>query len=69
MLVLPERAVRLNESGGEILSLCDGKRTARDIADALRERHPDVPALENDVHQFLAEMRRLGALEHGDAPA
>jgi len=66
MLVLPERAVRLNGSGGEILALCDGKRSAREIADALRKRHPDVQNIENDVHHFLAEMRRLGALEHND---
>jgi len=66
MLVLPERAVRLNDSGGEILALCDGERTAREIAGELRRRHPEVPAVEDDVHHFLAEMRRLGALEHGD---
>ena len=66
MVVLPERAVRLNESGSEILALCDGERTAREIAGELQRRHPEVHSLEDDVHDFLAEMGRLGALEHGD---
>ncbi len=66
MVVLPERAVRLNQSGSEILALCDGERTAREIAGELQRRHPEVHSLEDDVHDFLAEMRRLGAVEHGD---
>jgi len=62
-VVLPERAVRLNDSGREILDLCDGKRSADAIARTLRLRHPEVEAIEPDVHGFLAEMERLGVLE------
>jgi pyrroloquinoline-quinone synthase len=63
LVVLPERAVKLAGSGREILSLCDGKRTAIAIAAALRERHPDVARLADDVHDFLDEMVKLGVLE------
>ncbi len=69
LVVLPERAVKLNESGREILSLCDGSRTAASIATTLRERHPDVTGLVHDVHHFLEEMTRLGVLEAADARA
>jgi pyrroloquinoline-quinone synthase len=63
LVVLPERAVKLNESGVEILSLCAGESTAEAIASQLRSRHSDVPELESDVHRFIEEMTRLGVLE------
>lgn len=63
LVVLSERAVRLNPSGREILGLCDGSRSCVEVAAALRARHPAVPELEADVHVFLGEMRRLGVLE------
>ena len=63
LVVLPERAVRLNESGREILSLCDGGRSAIEIAAELRRRHPDAEDVESDVHTFVDRMRKLGVLE------
>lgn len=60
--VLPERGVRVNDSGCEILALCDGTRTAAAIASELRTRHPDVAHVADDVHDFLGEMQRLGVL-------
>ncbi|MEM7409708.1 MAG: pyrroloquinoline-quinone synthase PqqC [Myxococcota bacterium] len=69
MVVLPERAVRLGGSGREILSLCDGQRSAIEIVDTLRARHPDVDQLADDVHAFLGEMTRLGVLVAPDADA
>ena len=63
MVVLPERAVRLNPSGDEILTLCDGSRSALDVASELQNRHPEVARLEEDVHAFLSEMEGLGVLE------
>jgi pyrroloquinoline-quinone synthase len=63
LVVLPERAVRVNTSGREILDRCDGVRTAEGIAEGLRREHPEVAELENDVHEFLEEMERLGVLE------
>jgi pyrroloquinoline-quinone synthase len=62
LVVLPERAVRVSESGREILALCDGARTVAAIASALRDRHPGVAGLEPDVHAFVAQMERLGVL-------
>lgn len=62
LVVLPERAVRVSDSGREILALCDGARSAAAIAEALRERHPGVREIEPDVHAFLAQMERLGVV-------
>src|SRR3989344_5596540 len=51
----------------EILSLCDGARTAADITAAMNERHPDRPLSEPEVMEFLDGMdsnmweRSLGA--------
>jgi pyrroloquinoline-quinone synthase len=63
VLVVPERAVRVNESAREILELCDGVRSADAIARELRRRHPEVGGIVADVHAFLTEMQRLGVLE------
>ncbi len=67
LVVLPERAVRLGGSGREILDLCDGSRTSVEIAVGLGERHPDIEHLWDDVHDFIAEMERLGVLARADA--
>ena len=61
--VLPERAVKLAGSAREILALVRRRRTAIEIAAALRERHPEVERVADDVHDFLDEMVRLGVLE------
>ena len=67
LVVLPERGVKLNESGKEILSLCDGSRSAVSLARELARRHPEVAHLESDVHEFLEEMTKLGVLERAPA--
>ena len=63
LVVLPERAVRLSPSGREILDLCDGARSALEIAAELERRHPDEEDVGEDAHGFLGEMQRLGVLE------
>ena len=63
VLVLPERAVRLGGSGGEILRLFDRSRSADDAVATLRARHPESPDLESDVRAFVGQMLRLGGLE------
>lgn len=63
LVVLPERAVKLNASGREILDLCNGSRSCEEIAAGLRAAHPDVDQIEGDVHDFIGQMRRLGVLE------
>jgi pyrroloquinoline-quinone synthase len=67
LVLLPERAVRLSPSGSEILELCDGERSALEIAEVLCARHPEEDGVADDAHDFLAEMRRLGVLEAGAA--
>jgi pyrroloquinoline-quinone synthase len=63
LAVLPERAVRINETGREVLALCDGERTAEAIASELAARHPGEEGAWAQVHAFLAEMTRLGVVE------
>ncbi|MCG8591696.1 MAG: pyrroloquinoline-quinone synthase PqqC [Proteobacteria bacterium] len=67
VVVLPERAVKLSQSAHEILSLCDGQRSADQVARELRARHPDATDIEEDVHVFLEKMRGLGVLAHESA--
>jgi pyrroloquinoline-quinone synthase len=63
LVVMAERAIRLSPSGREIVELCDGTRSVEAIASLLRERHPDAEAIEDDVHEFVAGLRRVRALE------
>lgn len=65
MVVLPERAVEVNESGREILALCDGKRSSAQIAAAVARRHPEASGVEADVHDFLDRMTALGVIVRG----
>ena len=62
LVVLPERAVRLNESSREILALCDGERSVESAVTELAELHPEVEHLEADVYDFVEQMERLGVL-------
>jgi len=66
LAVLPERAVRLNETGCSVLALCDGERTAEAMASELAARHPGETEVWAQVHAFLAEMTRLGVVERCD---
>lgn len=63
LAVLPERAVRLNAAGAEILALCSGEHSADEIARVLAARHADEARVFEDVHDFLGEMTRLGVVE------
>ncbi|MFO0691403.1 MAG: pyrroloquinoline quinone biosynthesis protein PqqE [Myxococcota bacterium] len=62
VLVLPERAIRLGGSGGEILRFFDRARTAAEVAAALAARYPASEGLEPEVQGFVAQMLRVGAL-------
>jgi pyrroloquinoline quinone biosynthesis protein D len=54
VLLYPEGAVLLNDSGAAILQLCDGHRTVKQIVGVLTERYQaDVSA---DVLDYLAQM-------------
>ncbi len=66
LAVLPERAVRVNEAGHEILELCDGERSAEALMATLRARHPGVERLSEDVCDFLDNMARIGVVSWSD---
>lgn len=60
-----ERALILNGIGDAVLDLCDGSRTAGDIAAFLRQTLA-VPAeidVARDVAAVLDELRRAGVVE------
>ena len=53
-----------NDTGRAVLELCDGARSAADIAAEIAGRHPDVPAdqIRGDVTAFLDAARDKGVL-------
>ncbi|HEV2084269.1 MAG TPA: pyrroloquinoline quinone biosynthesis peptide chaperone PqqD [Gemmatimonadales bacterium] len=54
VLLYPEGAVLLNDTGAAILELCNGTRTVDEIVTILTERyHADVSA---DVNEYLSQM-------------
>jgi pyrroloquinoline quinone biosynthesis protein D len=59
LLLLPERVVKLNQSGAAILALCDGRRSVAEIVRELEARF-EVQGLEPDVVAFLAEFATQG---------
>ena len=59
LLLVPEGAVRLNESAAHVLELCDGRHSLEEIAAALSERYQgaDVRA---DVLELVDAMAQQG---------
>ena len=54
VLLYPEGVVLLNDTGGAILDLCDGRRSVAEIAGVLKERYQcDVTA---DVIEYLSRL-------------
>jgi pyrroloquinoline quinone biosynthesis protein D len=54
VLLYPEGAVLLNDTGAAILELCTGERTVNEIVSILNQRYQsDVAA---DVTEYLAQM-------------
>lgn len=64
VLLYPEGMVKLNQSAGEILKRCDGRRSAAEIVAEL-ETAFSATGLESDVFAFLelAERQRWLAWE------
>ncbi|ADG94429.1 coenzyme PQQ synthesis D [Arcobacter nitrofigilis DSM 7299] len=54
VLLYPEGMVQLNQSAGEIMNLCDGKKSCLDISKILEEKF-QMPDLKKDVEAFLTE--------------
>ena len=65
MLLFPEAALALNETGAAILRLCDGSRSISEIVDQLSKTYDnaDRDALTREVMDFLATIRTRGLLQ------
>jgi pyrroloquinoline quinone biosynthesis protein D len=63
VLLYPEGAVLLNDTGTAVLELCDGHRSVAAIADILGERyHCDVLA---DVTEYLSQLAERELIRDG----
>ncbi|HYK63974.1 MAG TPA: pyrroloquinoline quinone biosynthesis peptide chaperone PqqD [Patescibacteria group bacterium] len=65
MLLFPEAALALNETGAAILRACDGMRTTAEIAEELSRNYDraDRDVLTREVVEFLSTIRARGLLE------
>jgi pyrroloquinoline quinone biosynthesis protein D len=59
LLLVPEGAVRLNETAAQVLELCDGKRSLDDIAATLSTRYDGADVAE-DVRELLDALGARG---------
>ena len=65
MLLFPEAALALNDTGAAIVRLCDGARSTNEIVDELSEKYAnaDREALMREVMDFLDTIRARGLLQ------
>lgn len=65
MLLFPEAALALNETGAAIVRLCDGVRSIGEIVDRLSKEYGDAgrDALMREVIDFLETIRARGLLQ------
>ena len=65
MLLFPEAALALNETGAAIVRLCDGARSIDEIVDQLSKKYEnaDRDALIREVMDFLDTIRARGLLQ------
>ena len=64
MLLFPEAALALNETGAAIVRLCDGARSINEIVDQLSKKYDtDRDALMREVADFIATIRARGLLQ------
>jgi pyrroloquinoline quinone biosynthesis protein D len=59
LLLIPEGAVRLNETAVKVLELCDGQRSLDDIAATLSARY-DGADVADDVRELLDRLGERG---------
>ncbi|MEV6293425.1 pyrroloquinoline quinone biosynthesis peptide chaperone PqqD [Streptomyces sp. NPDC051896] len=62
LLLLPERVVVLDGSGGAVVRLCDGVRDVAAVVAELAVRHPAAPVAA-EVPEFLHRLRKEGWLK------
>ena len=65
MLLFPEAALALNETGAAIVRLCDGAHSIDGIVDQLSKKYGDADrdALMREVVEFLDTIRTRGLLQ------
>jgi len=68
ILVLPERAIRIGGSGGEILRLVVEGETETSVLATMRNRYPGTSSIDAQVRDFLAQMLEIGGIVQVDAP-
>lgn len=54
VLLYPEGMIKLNFSGGEILSRCNGQTTVAQIIEDLTNQFPEATNIKQDILEFLA---------------
>ena len=59
LLLVPEGAVRLNETAAHVLELCDGNRSLDEIAAALSQRYSGADVAD-DVRELIGGMGERG---------
>jgi len=59
LLLIPEGAVRLNETAARVLELCDGERSVEEIATALSVRYSGADVTD-DVRELLEGLGERG---------
>jgi pyrroloquinoline quinone biosynthesis protein D len=59
LLLIPEGAVRLNETAAQVLELCDGRRSVDEIAATLSARYEGADVAD-DVRGLLQAMGERG---------
>jgi pyrroloquinoline quinone biosynthesis protein D len=64
VLLAPETVVELNEQGAEVLSLCDGTRSRREVILEMQRRSGHTSGkVEGDVEGFIERVLQRGWLE------
>ncbi len=65
LLLFPEAALLLNETGAAIVRLCDGARSVEQIVDRMSENFPgaDRDTLRAEVERFLESICARGLLQ------
>jgi coenzyme PQQ biosynthesis protein PqqD len=59
LLLIPEGAVRLNETAAQVLELCDGRYSLDEIAATLSERYEGADVAD-DVRELVDAMHERG---------
>ncbi|MGC2274742.1 MAG: pyrroloquinoline quinone biosynthesis peptide chaperone PqqD [Candidatus Binatus sp.] len=65
LILFPEAALALNETGAAIVRLCDGARSINEIVDLLSKNYGNTErkALRREVTDFLDTIRARGLLQ------